>query len=161
MTATRDPGADHELLGEHGAQHIAGLRGVFALHSPSVDKRHLIALLAAAAFVAVALSACKKTRSTCTDPPENSRRDIELDDDEKRMAEAALRDPTFCQELASPRIALANDELVLSGPTERRSTSYGALRRRDPQCRLALSESPVLRLAAHEDQADEPRKAGD
>ena len=83
-------------------------------------KRHLIALLVAAASVALALSACKKTRTTCTDPPENSRRDIDLDDDEKRMAEAALRDPTFCQELASPRITLANDELVLSGPTERR-----------------------------------------
>jgi hypothetical protein len=84
-------------------------------------RRRVLALLAAAALAAGALStgACKKTRVTCTDPPEKRRESFELDEDLKRMAEAATLDPKLCDELASPRITLANDELLLSGPKER------------------------------------------
>ena len=40
---------------------------------------------------------------------------IELDEDEKRKAEAATREPAFCQELASPRITPVAVALLLVG----------------------------------------------
>lgn len=92
---------------------------MFALHSSVSMRKLLLVLLAVAGTAATALSACKKTSTTCTDPPETLRDTLDLDEDEKRMAAAALRDPAFCKELASPRITLASDELVLTGPKER------------------------------------------